>query len=246
MEHGTVAGGLSGCCENDSLFERHAWFYALCREHLFRDHSQQIAKALWGGGAPPADTHMVELGCGPGFYACRFAERYGHMQTTGIDLSRNLLSRARSRAARLKLTNCSFHQADVHALPAHLGPVDVIVISRLFLIVPNREDVLREIFRILRPGGTAVIAEPLSAVRTQLPLSLMWFLAKLTSFSRKPYVEPHRVKTMSAGEFERLIATEPWQDVQIRRDGRYQMAFCRKPGEAEPQSAACATEFAVA
>ena len=228
MEQG-AAEGLANCCGTESLFERYSWFYALCREHLFQDHSAEIAQGLWGEGAPPAQTHMVELGCGPGFYACLFAERYPQIQTTGIDLSHKLLLRARVRAARKHLANCSFHHADVHTLPATMEPVDAIVISRLFLIVPNREDVLREVFRILRPGGRCFIAEPVSALRTQLPLSAMWLLAKLTSFSRVPYIEPHKVKTMSEADFEGLLASQPWQDVKMVRDGRYQYAICEKP-----------------
>ena len=114
----------------------------------------------------------------------------------GVDLSHNLIARARARAAQRKLKNCAFHQADVHNLPASMEPVDNIVISRLFLIVPEREELMREVFRVLRPGGRCFIAEPVSAVRTQLPLSAMWLLAKIMSFGRVPYVEPHKVKTM--------------------------------------------------
>ena len=224
-----MAEELAGCCPPDSLFERYSWFYALCREHLFHDHSADISSSLWGGSAPPKGAHMVELGCGPGFYACRFAENFPQMRTTGVDLSQNLLSRARSRAAQKKLDNCSFYHADVHSLPASMEPVDSIVISRLFLIVPNREDVLREIFRVLRPGGRCFIAEPVSAARTQLPLSAMWLLAKLTSFGRVPYVEPHRVKTMAAGEFDALMRSQPWSYVRVMRQGRYQFAVCEKP-----------------
>ena len=246
LENGTALDDLAGCCPSDSLFERYAWFYALCREHLFHDHSPEIARTLWGTGEPPAGLHLVELGCGPGFYACRFAERFPQIRTTGIDLSTNLLAHARSRAERMHLSNASFLHADVHALPAHLAPVDLIVVSRLFLIVPNREDVLREVFRVLRPGGTVVVAEPLAGVRTQMPLSLMWLLAKLTSFSRKPYVEPHKVRTMSAATFERLLLTQPWQTVERRRDGRYQMAFCRKPEQAAVPETDSSGELSVA
>ncbi len=220
---------VSCCCrEPDSLFERCGWFYALCREHLFYDHSEEITRSLWAG-APPAGTHLLELGCGPGFYACRFAENYPEMRTTGIDLSQALLNRARTRAAQMKLTNCSFHHADVHALPAPVGEVDVIVISRLFLVVPNRDDVLREVFRVLRPGGRVFIAEPVSSARTQLPLSCMWMLAKLTSFTKVPYVEPHRVTTMTEEEFRALIYSQPWSSVTLERTGRYQHAVCTKP-----------------
>ena len=226
-----IADEISGCCPSDSLFERYSWFYALCREHLFQNHASDIASALWYGSQPEPGTHMVELGCGPGYYACHFARTFPWMRTTGVDLSHNLLSRARSRAAQLDLTNCVFHHADVHALPTSMGQVDSIVISRLFLIVPNREDVLREVFRVLRPGGRCFVAEPVSAARTQFPLSAMWLLAKLTSFSRVPYVEPHRVKTMSSAEFDSLMPTQPWSSVRLTRKGRYQLAVCEKPCE---------------
>jgi ubiquinone/menaquinone biosynthesis C-methylase UbiE len=224
-----TADGISGCCFSDSLFERYSWFYALCREHLFYDHSHDIRNALWDGEDPSPGTHLVELGCGPGFYACRFAERYPQLRSTGVDLSRKLLERARHRAARKQLLNCAFHNADVHSLPAAMEPVHDIVVSRLFLIVPNRENVLREIYRVLQPGGRCFIAEPVSAVRTQLPLSAMWLLAKLTSFGRVPYIEPHKVKTMSATEFDALLHAEPWESVQITHRGRYQFGVCTKP-----------------
>ncbi|GAA3763069.1 hypothetical protein GCM10022270_22600 [Terriglobus aquaticus] len=192
---------------------------------------------MWGGEGPPAGTHLLELGCGPGFYACRFAENYPHIRTTGIDLSKALLTRARTRAAAMKLQNCSFHQADVHQLPATVGTVDSIVVSRLFLVVPNRDDVMREIFRVLRPGGKCFVAEPVQSARTQFPLSAMWLLAKLSSFTKVPYVEPHRVTTMTEAEFGGLVQAQPWQDIVFRRDGRYQFAVCTKPAGVEEVSA---------
>jgi len=228
---------VGACCpEPDSLFERCGWFYALCREHLFHDHSEEIGRCLWEGAAPPQGTHLLELGCGPGFYACRFAEKHPEIRTTGIDLSKDLLCRARSRAAQLHLTNCEFHLADVHALPASVGEVDVIVVSRLFLVVPNRNDVMREIFRVLRPGGKCFVAEPVSSARTQFPLSAMWLLAKLTSFTKVPYVEPHRVTTMTQEEFRSLVLSQDWGEVEFHRDGRYQHAVCTKPLAARASS----------
>src|SRR6266571_6111741 len=58
----------------DSLFEHAAWVYAFCREHLFRDDTARIVKALWPNENPAPGTRLIELGCGPGFYSCRLAE----------------------------------------------------------------------------------------------------------------------------------------------------------------------------
>ncbi len=99
---------------SDSLFERLAWFYALCREYLFRDHTQEIVRALFPAGPAAPGTQLLELGCGPGFYACRLSEELPQLQTTGVDLSQSLIERATTRARNLQLTNCHFQHADAH------------------------------------------------------------------------------------------------------------------------------------
>ena len=58
------------------LFEDCAWLYAFCREHLFRDHTEEIAQALFPDGVPSESMSVLEVGCGPGFYARRLARRY--------------------------------------------------------------------------------------------------------------------------------------------------------------------------
>ena len=50
--------------EHDSLFERWSWFYALCREYLFRDHTKEISQSLFPTDPSPS-TQVLELGCGP-------------------------------------------------------------------------------------------------------------------------------------------------------------------------------------
>src|SRR5207249_10699195 len=53
----------------DNLFERAAWIYTFCREKVFRDDTGRIIRAFWPAGEPPASSKVLELGCGPGFYA---------------------------------------------------------------------------------------------------------------------------------------------------------------------------------
>ena len=212
----------------DSLFERCSWFYALCREYLFRDHTPEIAGSLFPAGGPAAGTHVLEIGCGPGFYACRLAEEFPQIQTTGVDLSERLLLRAKVRAARRRLVNCDFRRGDAHALPASLGRVDAIVVSRLFLIVPEREAVVREIFRALRPGGRCFIAEPTSGFRTRIPLSCMWLLSKFPYTPAGGYREPRQADVMSRAGFDALIRSQPWESVKMEYDGWYQYAVCEK------------------
>jgi len=220
----------------ESLFERCSWFYALCREYLFRDHTQEIARSLFPDGPPADGTHVVEVGCGPGFYSCRLAEEFPGLRATGVDLSDKLLLRAKTRARRRSLPNCEFHHGDARALPELLHPVDAIIVSRLFLIVPAREAVVQEIFRVLKPGGRCFIAEPTSGFRTRIPLSCMWILSKFPYTPAGGYREPHQAEVMSRTDFSNLIYSQAWGHVEIEYDGWYQYAVCQK--RAEPQGVA--------
>jgi ubiquinone/menaquinone biosynthesis C-methylase UbiE len=222
-----------GVYPSDSLFEQCSWFYALCREYLFRDHTQEIACSLFPREGPRPGTRLLELGCGPGFYACRLAQDFPQIHTTGVDLSRSLIERARSRAANRKLNNCTFIHGDVQSLPDPAASVDAIVVSRLFLIVPGKETVLREIFRVLRPGGRCFIAEPTSGFRTRIPLSCMWLLSKLTSSPAGKYREPHQADVMTRPDFATLVQSQPWHAIDLQYDGWYQYAVCRKAVAAE-------------
>jgi arsenite methyltransferase len=222
--------GQSITHQPDSLFERLAWFYALCREYLFRDHTPEIVQGLFPVERPAAGTRLLELGCGPGFYACRISEELPMVQTTGVDLSHALIERATERARSRQLSNCSFQHADAHALPYMTGSIDAVVVSRLFLIVPDKEGIVREIFRVLRPGGRCFIAEPTSGFRTRLPLAVMWALARLTSSPAGKYREPQQADVLSRPAFEALVQTQGWRSVEMEYDGWYQYAVCEKAG----------------
>ena len=212
----------------DSLFERCSWFYALCREYLFRDHTQEIVQSLFPVERPGAGTRLLELGCGPGFYACRISEELPMIQTTGVDLSRALIERATSRARSRQLSNCSFQHADAHSLPYLTNSIDAVVVSRLFLIVPDKEGIVREIYRVLKPGGRCFIAEPTSGFRTRLPLAVMWLLARLTTSPAGKYREPQQADVMSLPDFEALVQTVDWGVCELEFDGWYQYAVCEK------------------
>ena len=229
--------------EADSLFEQFAWLYVFCREYLFRDDTARMARFLWKGCGPPAGSRLLDLGCGPGFYARRLAERFGELRVTGIDRSGRQLTHARRRTEARNLENCDFQRGDVHDLAFPDGSVDSVVCSRLFTVVPGREKALGEMYRVLAPGGRCFIAEPRSVTRAALPLRALWLLSYLYSLTpaRLPatpgYREPRRPAVMTGAEFDALLATRPWSTTCRWQDLWYQYAVCEKGSSAGPDTA---------
>jgi arsenite methyltransferase len=212
---------------DESLFEHVAWLYAFCRERLFRDDTERIITALWRNSSPAVGTQLIELGCGPGFYSRRLAERFHYISVTGVDRSENQLQWARQRAEARGLLNCSFERVNVLDLPCADGRFDVLIASRLFTVLSERNRAVAEMYRVLKAGGRCFIAEPRYMFWASIPLFAMWLLASVTH-SGNGYREPRKASVFSARTFEKVFAVHPWKRVKIWQDGRYQYALCEK------------------
>jgi arsenite methyltransferase len=213
------------------LFEDCAWLYAFCREHLFRDHTDEITHALFPEGVSSRRMSVLEVGCGPGFYARRFARRYPAFRVLGLDRSLRLIAWAQRRASSDALTNCRFQQGDVESLSACVEAVDAVISSRLLLVVTNRKALISEIFRVLKPGGRLFLAEPTANFKTQLPLSAMRLATHFMGSSRQRN-SFQSVEVLNARDFDDLIRSQPWSKVSIQMYGDYQCAICEKSGDA--------------
>jgi ubiquinone/menaquinone biosynthesis C-methylase UbiE len=223
---------LTGASQNglltvhlESLFDRFPWLYAFCRDHLFRDDTGRIAASLWTAGVPPADSCLLELGCGPGFYARRLGDTFGHLDVTGVDRSESQLGRARMLAAAGSLVNCSFEKGDARALSAPDASFDAVVISRLFVILSEPERVISEAHRVLKPGGRLFVAEPRSALRA---MRMLAGLEALFAGRIRDYREPNGVCVLTGGEFDDLVGSQAWRAVRCWQDLWYQYAVCEK------------------
>ncbi len=219
--------------QGESLFDRVPWVYAFCREHLFRDDTATIVTHLWPNGVPLAGSSVVELGCGPGFYARGLAAHDQRVAAAGLDRSAAQLADARQRARRAGLANCRFDLGDVAAMPYPDGSVDALIAARLFVLVDQPERVLDEMHRVLRPGGRAFIAEPLSALQARLTLRLMQ-LADRFGRSGCPSAgrRPERIDVLDDARFAALIGSQPWLHVAHWIDDGYRYAVLQKAGPA--------------
>jgi len=99
---------------------------------------------------------VLEIGCGGGFYAADVARCVGATgQVCAVDLSGDQIAAAESYCADLAWVNCRV--ADARALPYEDGAFDVVYGVQVFEYVTPLESALREVQRVLRPGGRCVI-----------------------------------------------------------------------------------------
>lgn len=211
--------------QSESLFERFAWIYIFCREHVFRDDTARIIQTLWPDKRPSAETRVMELGCGPGFYARNIAAQFPGISVTGIDRSRRQLEFASAKSCRVG--NCRFERDNVLNLRQPDESFSEVIASRLFTVLPERERAVAEIFRVLRPQGRFLVAEPRYAFSASIPLLSMRFLARLSGYFGT-YREPTQATALSFDDFARLFRSQPWASVRTWQVGRYQYALCVK------------------
>ena len=95
-------------------------------------------------------SDVLELACGTGESACWLAEQRG-ARVVGLDRSRRMIQRAEQKA-RARGLEVAFREADAHHLPFPDAAFDV-AICECTLCLLDKEQVLREMVRVVRPGG---------------------------------------------------------------------------------------------
>jgi arsenite methyltransferase len=101
-----------------------------------------------------AGESVLDLGCGAGFDAFIAAQLVEHEgRVIGIDLSPEMLAVARAAEAEAGFPQVEFCEAPVEALPFPDASFDVALSNGVLNLLPDKPAALREIFRVLRPGG---------------------------------------------------------------------------------------------
>lgn len=164
--YGAIAAGKS-CCSASSCCDAAAATAAKLGYGVNElAEAPQGANLGLGCGNPLAlDTVapgeiVLDLGSGAGFDAFLAAARVGPTgRVIGVDMTPEMIEKARANAERAGCDNVEFRLGDIEALPVEDDSIDLVISNCVLNLVPNKAQAFREIARVLKPGGRAAIAD---------------------------------------------------------------------------------------
>ena len=146
---------------------------------------------------------VVDLGSGAGIDVFLAAQDVGALgRVIGIDMTPEMIERARENAAKHEIQNVEFRQGDIESMPVEDGSVDVVISNCVINLAPDKARVYSEMHRVLRPGGRFVVSDMVTygrvpeAVRKDLEL---WAGCVAGALDREQYLG-----IIQAAGFERV------------------------------------------
>ncbi|MCW4018113.1 MAG: class I SAM-dependent methyltransferase [Candidatus Bathyarchaeota archaeon] len=143
------------------------------------------------------DNVVMDFGCGPGYYTIEIAKKA--KTTFAVDISPEMLEKAKDKAAKNEVSNIEFLQSDGKHVQLSDASVDLILLVTVYHEVGENDVVLAEFSRILKPSGRLVIVE----------------VIKKDIFQGAPVQNPEKLQTEIEASSFKLEQMQPYKNYGI-------------------------------
>jgi SAM-dependent methyltransferase len=179
----------------------------------------------------PGET-VLDLGSGGGIDVLLSARRVGPTgKAYGLDMTDEMLALARENQARAGLTNVEFLKGEIEHIPLPDNAVDVVVSNCVINLSGDKDRVMSEAFRVLKPGGRFAVSDVVA--RGAVPSEVRGSMESWTACVAGALEEHAYVDTLRRAGFD-TVGVEPTRVI----DGRFVSAFirARKPLAADAKA----------
>lgn len=154
---------------------------------------------------------VLDLGSGAGFDAFLVSQRVGKTgRVIGVDMTPEMIGKAKENAGNGGYPNVEFRLGEIEKLPVEDSSIDVIISNCVINLSPDKGQVFRESFRVLKPGGRLMVSD----------LVLIKELPDAVKESVEAYVGCLAGAIMK-GEYLDLITMAGFRDVEVISESGY-------------------------
>ena len=213
-----AAVALSGLSNDDTAVKSVAAAFGYSAEELASLPSEANMGLSCGNPVAMAALKpgevVVDLGCGGGLDVLLAARLVGSTgKAIGIDMTAEMLERARAGAAKVGATNVEFYQAQIDRLPLPDASVDCILSNCVINLAADKPAVFREMLRVLKPGGRISISD--IALKQPLPPDVVSSLQAYVGCIAGAMMISEYERLLKEAGFEAVVVADTGADLNV-------------------------------